>query len=197
MNSWLVRTLRGRRLDRNPLRRGTDRAETIIALCLLVALVVTLPFVVSVVATRTYGLAHRERVTALGTRRSVAAVTLQAAPPQSRAPYSLIARAWVTARWPAPGGSPRTGKIEVAAGTPKDTPEPVWITKSGSLAAAPLPSAECAELATFGGAGAAMALCALFGIAWAAARGALNHRRMTAWAQDWVAAESRWNRQRW
>lgn len=197
MNSWLVRTLRGRCLDRNPLRRRSDRAETIIAVCLLVALAVTLPFAISVAATRTYALAHRERVTALMTRRPVAAVTMQAAPPQPRAPYSLIARAWVPAKWPTPGGSPRTGNIEVAAGTPKDTPEPVWITKSGNLAAAPLPAAECAELATLGAAGAAMALCALFGIAWATARGVLNHRRMTAWAEDWVAAEARWNRQRW
>ena len=28
--SWLARLLRGRRLDRNPLRRGSDRAETVV-----------------------------------------------------------------------------------------------------------------------------------------------------------------------
>ncbi len=28
--SWLARLLRGRRLDRNPLRRGSDRAETFV-----------------------------------------------------------------------------------------------------------------------------------------------------------------------
>jgi hypothetical protein len=33
--SWLARLLRGRRLDRNPLRRGSDRAETIVLGALL------------------------------------------------------------------------------------------------------------------------------------------------------------------
>ena len=33
--SWLARLLRGRRLDRNPLRRGSDRAETIMLGALL------------------------------------------------------------------------------------------------------------------------------------------------------------------
>ena len=33
--SWLARLLHGRRLDRNPLRRGSDRAETIVIGALL------------------------------------------------------------------------------------------------------------------------------------------------------------------
>jgi hypothetical protein len=42
--SWLARLLRGRRLDRNPLRRGSDRAETIVIGALLAAFLAAAPF---------------------------------------------------------------------------------------------------------------------------------------------------------
>ena len=42
--SWLARLLRGRRLDRNPLRRGCDRAETIVLGALLAAFLAAAPF---------------------------------------------------------------------------------------------------------------------------------------------------------
>jgi hypothetical protein len=42
--SWLARLLRGRRLDRNPLRRGSDRAETVVLAALLAAFLAAAPF---------------------------------------------------------------------------------------------------------------------------------------------------------
>jgi hypothetical protein len=42
--SWLARLLRGRRLDRNPLRRGSGRAETIVLGALLAAFLAAAPF---------------------------------------------------------------------------------------------------------------------------------------------------------
>ena len=42
--SWLARLLRGRRLDRNPLRRGTDRAETVVFGALLAGFLAAAPF---------------------------------------------------------------------------------------------------------------------------------------------------------
>lgn len=197
MQSWLVRTFRGRRLDKNPLRRPSDRAETVIGLFLLVALIAALPFTVRAAAVRTYAMAHRARVAALVTRHPVTAITLQPAPAQSRTPYSLISRPWISAKWPAPAGPPRTGRIQVVAGTPQGAPEPIWITKSGRVAAAPLQMAEVSEMAGLAATCAVLALFAGFGLTWAAVRGFLNHRRMAAWTTDWAAAESRWNRQRW
>src|SRR5690348_18243309 len=41
---WLARLLRGRRLDRNPLRRGSDRAETVVLGVLLAAFLAAAPF---------------------------------------------------------------------------------------------------------------------------------------------------------
>ena len=42
--SWLARLLRGRRLDRNPLRRRSDRAETIMLGTLLAGFLAAAPF---------------------------------------------------------------------------------------------------------------------------------------------------------
>ena len=42
--SWLARLLRGRRLDRNPLRRGSDRVETVVLGALLAAFLAAAPF---------------------------------------------------------------------------------------------------------------------------------------------------------
>ena len=42
--SWLARLLRGRRLDRNPLRRRSDRAETIVLGALLAGFLAAAPF---------------------------------------------------------------------------------------------------------------------------------------------------------
>jgi hypothetical protein len=42
--NWLACLLRGRRLDRNPLRRGSDRAETIVLGALLAGFLAAAPF---------------------------------------------------------------------------------------------------------------------------------------------------------
>jgi hypothetical protein len=43
MESWLVRTIRRRRFDRNPLRQPSDRAETLVCLWLFVFFAVFAP----------------------------------------------------------------------------------------------------------------------------------------------------------
>ena len=42
--SWLACLVRGRRLDQNPLRRGSDRAETIVLGALLTGFLAAAPF---------------------------------------------------------------------------------------------------------------------------------------------------------
>ena len=42
--NWLVRLLRGLRLDRNPLRRGSDRTESVVLAALLAAFLAGAPF---------------------------------------------------------------------------------------------------------------------------------------------------------
>jgi hypothetical protein len=113
MKSWFVRMFRGRRLDRNPLRRRSDRAETVIGIWLLVACAAAAPFTARAAAGWTRTLAEHARVTALASRYEVTAITLEKAPLASATPYTPITQTWVSARWTAPDGRQRTGPIQV------------------------------------------------------------------------------------
>ena len=193
MTSWLARTFRGRRLDRNPLRRRGDRAETVAAIVLVVAFAVAAPFTVRAAADGMHAFAQHARATAIATRHEVTAVTVEKAPSWS----GTGTQAWVNATWTAPDGRLRTGQVQVNDGTPKGYAERIWVTRSGDMAPHPLPVAEFPQLTELAAAGAGLGLAILFLVASAAIRNALDRRRMKAWDAGWVVAERRWNRQRW
>lgn len=197
MESWFIRTFRGRWLDRNPLRRTSDRAETVVGILLLVAFAVAAPFTARAAAAGTRTLAGRSRVTALATRHEVTAITLEKAPPASDTPYTLIIQAWVSAEWTAPDGRQRTGQVQVPGSTPKGSPERIWVTGNGDVAAPPLPMTEIARLAGRAAFGAIVMLIFLFLIAGSVIRNVINRQRMAAWDAEWAATEPRWNHQRW
>jgi hypothetical protein len=195
MKSWLVRISRGRRLDRNPLRRPSDRAETVIGVLLLVAFAVATPFAARAAAAGTRTLAEHSRVTALATRHEVTTVTLETAPPAVVTPYALLIQTWVSAEWTAPDGRQRTGQIRVLDSTQKGSPERIWVTGSGGAATPPLPMTEIARLAGDAAFGAIMVLIFVFLIAGSVTRRVINRRRMAAWDAEWAATEPRWNHQ--
>jgi len=194
MSSWLARAFRGRRLDHNPLRRLSDRVETIAGVLLVVAFAAAAPFTVRAAAAGTYAFAQHARATAMATRHVVTAVTLQAAATSSA---GALAGSWVNARWTAPSGRQRTGQVEVANGTPEGSLEKIWVTGSGDMTPPPLPASELSEMAECAAAGAGLGLVTVFLIARTAARHALNRRRMAAWDAGWAAVEPRWSHQRW
>jgi hypothetical protein len=195
MKSWFVRTFRGRRLDRNPLRRPRDRAETVIGICLLVAFAAAAPFTARAAAAWTRTLAEHARVTALATRYEVTAITLEKPPPASNAPYTLITQTWVSAKWTAPDGRQRTGPIQVPDSTQKGSSERIWVAGNGDVAA-PLPMTEIARLADRTAFGAIMVLICLFLITGSVIRHVINRQHMAAWDAEWAVTEPRWSRQR-
>src|SRR6516162_4026131 len=69
---WLARLLRGRRLDRNPLRRGSDRVETAVLGVLLAAFLAVAPFAAHAAGSWGYASAAR---TAQAQRTSLYQVT--------------------------------------------------------------------------------------------------------------------------
>ncbi|HUN31149.1 MAG TPA: hypothetical protein VMU95_03950 [Trebonia sp.] len=191
MRSWLIRMFRGRRLDRNPLRRRSDRAESAIGIALMVAFAVAAPFTVRAVAVAAYSSAEQARASALATRQEVTAVTLQAAPSKGEA------QAWANAAWTAPDGRRRTGQVQVDDGTLKGSAERIWVTWPGDQAPPPLPAREVSQLAVVAGVGSGLGLAVFLLIAARAARQVLNRRRLAAWDAEWTAVEPRWNHQRW
>ena len=78
--SWLARLLRGRRLDRNPLRRGSDRAETVVLGALLAAFLAAAPFAAHAAGSWAHASAVREAQAQRASLRQVTATLLRAAP---------------------------------------------------------------------------------------------------------------------
>jgi len=184
---------RGRRLDRNPLRRPSDRAETLVGIWLLVAFAVAAPLVAHAAATRAYTAAQHARSVALVTRHQVTAVTLQKAPSEISTPYALITTSWVNASWTAPDGHQRTGEIRVADNTPKGASERIWVTASGDVTPPPLSESVFASIANMVALGSILVLVVLYLATRITMGYLLNRRRMAAWESDWKTTEPRWN----
>jgi hypothetical protein len=127
----LGRLLRGRRLDRNPLRRRSDRAETVVLGLLLAAFLAAAPFAVHAAGAWAHVRAAREQHAQQARLDQVQAVVLHGA---SR----LDGPSDVSARWRAPAGPVRTGVVLVPPGAEAGTTVPVWINRVGQQEGPPL-----------------------------------------------------------
>ena len=197
MKSWLVRAIRGRRFDRNPLRRRSDRAETLACLWLFVFFAVLAPLAAHAAGGGVSTLGAHMKSAALATRHEVTAVTLERAPAADETPYWHDTQVWVNARWTAPDGQRRTGQILVQDSTPTGEAVRIWVTDGGTAAPPPLQKQDIVRLADLAAGGAVLVLAGALIAAWAVARRALNRQRMAAWEAGWATAEPRWNRQSW
>lgn len=197
MSTWIARIWRGRRLDRNPLRRPSDRAETLVGGWLLVMLAVLAPLVAHGAATETQRIAQHARVTALATEHQVTATTLRTAPPAVTTLYSVTDAFGVGARWLAPDGKTRTGQIQVDASAPRGTRERIWVNGSGDVAPPPLPAGQVSRLAGQAAWISVPVLIVVFLALAALIRLVLRRRRLAAWDAEWTVIGPKWNRQPW
>jgi len=188
----LGRLARGLRLDRNPLRRGSDRAETAMLGVLLAAFLAGAPFAAHAAGSWTYATSVREAQAQQATLRQVPATLLQAA-----APWNIgEPGAEADARWTAPDGQERTGQIFVSSGAPAGSTVMVWVNQAGQLTDSPLDASQVANRADLSEvlavAGLALALIVTGGLVhWA-----LGRRRLAAWDADWLATGPRWSPRR-
>jgi hypothetical protein len=188
--SRLGRFMRGRRPDRNPLRRVSDRVETAVLAVLVVAFLAAGPFVALACGTAAHAIAHRTQIAEQSSRHLVPAVLLQTAPSASTGDVPLPPE--VRARWLAPDGKVVTGEVPVPPGTAADTTVRVWTTRDGQLTDPPLQDSQVAGQTflaeTFG----VVTLATLLIITGLLVRRALDKRRMAAWDADWLATGPRW-----
>jgi hypothetical protein len=186
----LVRRLaRGRRFDRNPLRRASDRAESLVLLLLALVFLAGAPFAALLGGAWAHGMALRAQHAQRASLRQVTAVVL-AVTASSAGGAKLPWQA--QARWRAPDGREVTHEVPVPSGLEAGGLLRVWTDRAGDLAAAPLLDSQVAGQAAVGEmlgvAGAAGALI----LAGVLTRWSLNMRRMAAWEADWQATGPRW-----
>jgi hypothetical protein len=188
----LGRLLRGRRFDRNPLRRGSDRAETAVVGVLLAAFLAGAPFAAHAAASWTSAASAREAQAQQAVTRQVPATLLQAATPWS----ATLGGSEAEARWRAPDGQVRTGQLIVPAGAAAGSTVPVWTNQAGQLANTPLQHSQVAGRADMSRALAVATLAVALILAGWLGRRVLDRRRLAAWDADWLATGPRWTSRR-
>jgi hypothetical protein len=183
-------------LDRNPLRRASDRVEAWIRVG-LVALFVTLGPLAAVAAGHW---AYHAQVAAINAQaantHAVKAVLLE---PTTTSGDMALARlggqVWARAQWERAGAPPQTGEVPVPAGLPTGSAVTVWLSTSGQVTGPP-DRGGFVDAIVF----AAMMALAIVGIMLAGALRVtqvfLNRRRLDAWEKAWSATEPRWTGRR-
>jgi hypothetical protein len=187
----LGRWLRGRRLDRNPLRRGSDRAETAVLGLLLAAFLAGAPFAAHSAGNWAYATSAREAQAQQAQVHQIQATLLQAAPLGN--PYEVPD---VDARWLAPDGREHTGRIYARDGLAAGSTVTVWINQAGQLANRPLQHDEVVSRVQLAvGCAVGSLAITLIVVGWLACW-SLDRRRMSAWDADWMAYGPRWTSRR-
>jgi hypothetical protein len=188
----LGRLLRGRRPDRNPLRRASDRAETALLGVLLAAFLAGAPFAAHAAGSWTYAGSIREAQAQQAALRQVPATLLKAAASWSIGEGGAEAQA----RWKAPDGRVCTGQIFLTGDAPAGTTVKVWVNQAGRLADSPLQYSQVTGRTVIAQVLAVTALAVVLIIVGWAARWALDRRRLAAWGAEWLASGPRWSPRR-
>jgi hypothetical protein len=191
-STWAGRLLRGRRPDRNPLRRGSDRAETAVLGVLLAAFLAAAPFAAHAAGSWVYATSAREAQAQQAALHQVRATLLQAASPLDFAEGGTE----VQARWKAPDGQILTGEVFVASTAPVGSTVTVWVNQAGQLTDSPLAYSQVTGRADLARGSAVAFLAVLLTILGWTARRVLDRRRLAAWEMDWLATGPRWSPRR-
>lgn len=187
LSQWVMRCLCLHRFDGNPLRRRSDRIETVVVLAGLMIFIAALWPAVAL-GRQAYQNGLRAELTGPGHRQAVAAEVVD---PARGAGWQAR-----TVRWTTPEGGPRTGKVVLPPSAPAGSHTGVWVDAAGRLTTSPQNHAKTAVdaglalVAVMSGVAMALLLC-LTGV-----RGLLNRCRDAEWDRAWALADERWRRPR-
>lgn len=189
----LGRFVRGRRPDRNPLRRASDRAETAVLAMLLIVFAAAAPF--AALASGGWALAsgRQAQLAQEASWHQIPALVLKVSSGlQGTGGYAAYYASQAQARWTAPDGRVVTGEISVPPGTAAGATLSLWSTDDGQLTDPPLQDSQVTCQAYLAGASGVAVLAALLALIGLLARRALDRRRMSAWDAEWRATGPRW-----
>jgi hypothetical protein len=191
-STWLGRLARGLRLDRNPLRRGSDRVEAVMLGVLLTGFLAGAPLAAHAAGSWTHATSSRQAQAEQTARHHVPATLLQAASPWDYGGSGSEANA----RWTAPDGQVCTGQIFFPDGGPVGSTVMIWVTRAGQLTDPPLRPSQVEGRTHLAEAVAVAALAVTLAIVGWLGRWALDRRRLVGWDADWLATGPRWSSRR-
>jgi hypothetical protein len=191
-----TRVARALGLDRNPLRRATDRAVAWIRVGILAALLAGAPLAAIGAGHWIYHAAMTEARVQAADRHTARAVLLEPTPPVTIGAPGGVDRAWALARWAGTGVGPRTGEILAALGSPAGSMVTVWLDASGKLTGPPLQPAQITDRAIAAAVMVPTVLTlSLLTTLWLAQRLA-DRRRLAAWDSAWSTVGPQWTRRK-
>jgi hypothetical protein len=180
-------------IDRNPMRRGLDRAEAAIRIAAVVLCLASMPMAVTTVghwvqsATQSAS-GHN----APGWYPVTATVTVSVSAASAYAARSALA--WAPARWSAPGGATRHGEILAPVGSRAGQKVQIWTDRAGTPRPAPLTHAQVVSRVITAMVLTPIAGVLLLGFALGVVHRILERRRSRAWESDWSAVEPLWTK---
>jgi len=182
--------------DRNPLRRGVDRAESRLIAALIVLFLLGAPLVaLAAFQAGWHGAAVAARQEKAAWRQ-VPAVLLHGIPPLASNVYGPIQLTPVPARWKAPDGTAQSGTVMAAFGTRAGGTVTIWTSRSGRQTGPPLTPSQIVDQAAVAAMLAVTGQTLLLIVSALIIRRILDRRRMAAWDAEWNATGPHWSRGR-
>jgi hypothetical protein len=184
----LGRFVRGRRPDRNPLRRSSDRLETGVLALLIVVFLAAAPFAALASGSWALARAHQAQRAEQASSYQVPARVLKLDAPSGGAYGDPRAQA----RWTAHDGKVITGEIPVPLYAAVGSTQWVWTTTDGQITDPPLQDSQVTGQAYIAEGFTVITLAVLLTITGLVTHWTLDKRRMAAWDTEWRATGPRW-----
>jgi hypothetical protein len=188
--AWQARLARRLGLDRNELRRMSDRIEAWLILALIVAFVPLAVLATSNVA-QWVGDAGVRQLRADVSLRQVTAELLPGTPPTGSVPGQV--RSSERARWRL-GGVTHTGEVPAEPGVPAGTAVPIWVNRAGQIQPPQLTAAQATARTVLAAIATPPVVALLLWLAWRGLRWRLDRHRLAQWDRAWSQVERLWTR---
>ena len=189
---WVLMLVRRLGFGRNSLRRSSDRLETVLLWCALVAALVMVPVSAMIgtsISSSLEASAARQRAVLHETQAKTVEDNERSIPDTPGSAVSLTKVSYVD-----PQGIERQGLASVVIGTPAGARVTIWLDQSGKVVAAPRSRGDSQAF------GATAGILSVFG-SWLLLSGLfllvrvpLNRRRLRDWDADWRTVAPRWIR---
>lgn len=179
--------------DGNPLRRTVDRIESLLLIGLMAAFLAGAPLA-ALAAGSWSAAATRAAQRSEAGWQPVRAVVLSSAGRRAQPLYQGLPDTRVPARWTAPDGKPRVGRIYVSGRPTAGRVVTIWTNRAGRIVGYPLQHTDVVLRALLAGSGAVVAVAAVLGGCWLVIRRLLDRRRLAAWDMKWAATGPEWMR---
>lgn len=187
------------RWRRNPLRRRSDRGESWIAVCTLLAIVLGSPVAGSTAGEAAHRTLQAKSRVQQEQRQQVWATVLKALPrhgpgQQADRVEKLGYQKRVLASWLAPDGTPRKSVLDVAQEVHHGDRMRLWTDERGSLSSAPMTRGAATSYAALAG----LVVSVVFAMLLELVRRLVLHllllRRYREWEREWARVGPGWGR---